>query len=70
MVEEPLLGVELAAEGRRVTGEYSGRPDMRSWIQADVVCTFWSSLMDGFAGSARTAARRKRISSRMEATAG
>jgi hypothetical protein len=43
---------------------------MRSWIQADVVCTFWSSFAEGFSGSASTAARRKRMSSRMEATAG
>lgn len=43
---------------------------MRSWIQAEVVCTFCSSLADGFSGSARIAASRKRMSSRMEATAG
>ncbi len=43
---------------------------MRSWIQADVVWTFWSSFADGCSGSARTAARRKRMSSRMDATAG
>lgn len=70
MAEEPLLKVELAAEGRRTAGESSGRLEMRSWIQAEVVWTFWSSFAEGFSGSARTAARRKRMSSRIDATAG
>lgn len=42
---------------------------MRSWIQAEVVCTFCSSFAVGLSGSARTAAKRKRMSSRMDVTA-
>jgi hypothetical protein len=38
MAEGPLLlGAELGAEGRRAAGESSGRLEIRSWIQADVV---------------------------------